>query len=207
VQQSLFGQFVNVAACSRCNGEGQVVTDPCKVCSGRGARRVSVKRTVKVPAGVQEGQTLRISGEGDAGHRGGPSGSLYVELDVQPHAQFEREDDDLVFYLPLNIAQAAIGARIDVPTLDGHDETVEVEPGTQHGKVFTLRGLGVPRLRGNGRGDLLVRVEVVTPTHLTDDQKRLLEQLAESLGAPAGGVESQAPGFFDRLRDAFAPRE
>jgi molecular chaperone DnaJ len=200
VQQSLFGQFVNVASCGRCHGEGRVVTDPCLTCSGRGARRVSVKRTVKVPAGVQDGQTLRISGEGDAGQRGGPAGSLYVELDVRPHERFEREDDDLVLYLPLNIAQAAIGTTVEVPTLDGESEQIEILPGTQHGHTFTLKGLGVPRLRGNGRGDLQVRVEVVTPTRLTDDQRRLLEQLADSLGTQVEGRS----GFFDRLRDAFS---
>jgi molecular chaperone DnaJ len=200
VQQSLFGQFVNVASCGRCGGEGRIVTDPCPTCSGRGARRVSVKHTVKVPAGVQDGQTLRISGEGDAGQHGGPAGNLYVELAVKPHEQFERDEDDLVFRLSLNIAQAAIGVHVRVPTLDGREEQVEVEPGTQHGRIITLSGLGVPRLRGNGRGDLLVRVEVVTPTRLTDDQKRLLEQLADSLGTPA---EAHA-GFFDRLRDAFS---
>lgn len=203
VQQSLFGQFVNVAACGRCNGEGRVVTDPCRTCNGRGARRVSVKRTVKVPAGVQDGQTLRISGEGDAGQRGGPAGSLYVELDVKSHELFEREDDDLVYYLPLNIAQAAIGAQLTVPTLDGTEESLNIEAGTQHGKTFMLKGLGVPRLRGTGRGDLQVRVEVVTPTRLTEDQKRLLEQLADSLGTQVDGKS----GFFDRLRDAFAGKE
>ncbi|MSP22612.1 MAG: molecular chaperone DnaJ [Dehalococcoidia bacterium] len=201
VQQSLFGQFVNVASCGRCHGEGRIVTDPCGACSGRGARRATVKRTVKVPAGVQDGQTLRIAGEGDAGQRGGPAGNLYVELIVKEHEQFDREDDDLVLRLPLNIAQAAIGLSLKVPTLDGREEPIEIEPGTQHGKIVTLRGLGVPRLRGDGRGDLLVRVEVVTPTRLTDEQKRLLEQLADSLGTPA---ESHTGGFFDRLRDAFS---
>jgi molecular chaperone DnaJ len=119
---------------------------------------------------------------------------------VAPHERFDRDDDDLVLRLPLNIAQAAIGVSVTVPTLDGRDEEIEVEPGTQHGRIIPLRGLGVPRLRGNGRGDLLVRVEVITPTRLTEDQKRLLEQLADSLGTPA---ESHS-GFFDRLRDAFS---
>jgi molecular chaperone DnaJ len=126
-----------------------------------------------------------------------------VELDVHPHELFEREDDDLVYYLPLNIAQAAIGAEVSVPTLDGAEEAISIEPGTQHGKVFTLKGRGVPSLRGTGRGDLQVRVEVITPTRLTDDQKRLLEQLADSLGTQVDGRS----GFFDRLRDAFSPKE
>ena len=199
VQQSLFGQFVNVASCGRCGGEGVVVTDPCKQCRGRGNQRVKAKKTVKIPGGIEEGQTLRVSGEGDAGHRGGPAGNLYVELAVAPHEHFIRQGNNLVFDLPVNIAQAAIGAQVTVPTLDGEDRDVQLEPGTQHGRILPLKGLGVPHLRGNGRGDLLVRVNVITPTKLDDEQRLLLEQLAESLGTPA----EHESGLFDRIRDAF----
>ncbi|MEZ4501880.1 MAG: molecular chaperone DnaJ [Dehalococcoidia bacterium] len=199
VQQSLFGQFVNVATCSRCSGEGSVVTDPCPECRGRGTKRVSAKKTVKIPAGIDDGQTLRISGEGDAGHRGGPAGNLYVEVQVDPHERFIREDDNLVLELPVNIAQAALGTEVPIETLEGEPREVRVEPGTQSGRIITLKGLGVPHLRGGGRGDLLVQVNVVTPTKLDEAQRELLEQLAASLGTP-GGHEA---GLFERLRDAF----
>ena len=200
VQQSLFGQFVNVATCNRCGGEGSVVTKPCKECRGRGTKRVAAKKTVKIPAGIDDGQTLRISGEGDAGHRGGPAGNLYVEVRVEPHERFIREDDNLVLELPVNIAQAALGTEVAIETLEGERHEVSVEPGTQSGRIVTLKGLGVPHLRGGGRGDLLVQVNVVTPTKLDEEQRQLLEQLAESLGTP-GGHES---GLFERIRDAFS---
>jgi molecular chaperone DnaJ len=200
VQQSLFGQFVNVATCDRCRGEGLIITDPCGACRGRGARRVSVKRTVKVPAGIDDGSQIRVTGEGDAGARGGPAGNLYVLLQVRPHKQFLRDENDLIYSLPLNVAQAALGTTVEVPTLEGEAVTLKVEPGTQPGHVFTIRGRGVPYLRGSGRGDLLVQTNVVTPTKLTPDQRELLEKLAESLGTPAGDSNS---GLLGRIREAL----
>ncbi len=201
VQQSLFGQFVNVATCDRCGGEGQVVTDPCGTCRGRGSRRVVVKRTVKIPAGIDDGSQIRISGEGDGGARGGPAGNLYVVVRVKPHSDFMREEDDLIYELPLNVAQAALGATIEVPTLDGEPVPLKVEPGTQPGHVFTVRAKGVPHLRGSGRGDLLVRANVVTPTKLTDEQRELLSRLAESMGTPTDAAEGG--GLLGRIRDAL----
>jgi molecular chaperone DnaJ len=201
VQQSLFGQFVNVATCDRCGGEGQVVTDPCATCRGRGSRRLVVKRTVKIPAGVDDGSQIRISGEGDAGTRGGPAGNLYVVLRVKSHREFVRDEDDIVYDLPLNVAQAALGATIDVPTLEDEPVPLKIEPGTQPGHIFAIRGRGVPHLRGAGRGDLLVRANVVTPTKLTDEQRELLEQLRDSLGASADSSENG--GLFGRIRDAL----
>ena len=201
VQQSLFGQFVNVATCGRCQGEGQVVSDPCATCRGRGSQRVVARRTVKIPAGVDDGSQIRISGEGDAGARGGPAGDLFVVLRVKPHSEFMREDDDLIYELPLNVAQAALGASIEVPTLEGEPVSLNVEPGTQPGHVFTVRGRGVPHLRTSGRGDLLVRANVVTPTRLTEEQRDILERLAESLGTPAGSAENG--GLLGRIRDAL----
>lgn len=201
VQQSLFGQFVNLATCSRCGGEGQVVTDPCEACRGRGLRRARVKQLVKVPAGVDDGAQIRLSGQGDAGARGGPSGNLYVALQVEPHELFTREKDDLVYELPLNVAQAALGTTVAIPTLDDEDVQLDVKPGTQHGQVFAIAGRGVPHLRGTGRGDLLVRTHVVTPTRVTPEQRELLEQLAESLGTPSVPRDGS---FFERIRDAFS---
>ncbi len=203
VQQSLFGQFVNVATCERCHGEGLIVTDPCGTCHGRGYRRATVKRMVKIPAGIDDGSQIRVSGEGDAGTRGGPAGNLYVLLRVRPHKQFTREDDDLVYDLQLNVAQAALGTTVEVPTLDGDSVAVKVESGTQHGHVFVVRGRGVPHLRENGRGDLLVRTRVVTPTKLNEEQRQLLERLADSLGTPASGGDAGNGSLLDRLRDAF----
>jgi molecular chaperone DnaJ len=196
---------VNVTACSTCRGEGTVVTDPCTTCRGRGIRRRSATRVVKIPAGVDEGAQIRLAGEGDNGLRGGPAGSLFIELDVEPHEQFRRMDDHLVYDLPLNIAQAALGATVQIPTLDGEDVEVELKPGIQHGEVHPLRGRGVPHLRGSGRGDLLVRLHVVTPTKLNAEQRRTLEELSRSLGAPDLPKEQDAgSGFFDRIREVFS---
>ena len=202
VQQSLFGQFVNLATCGRCRGAGQMVTEPCEGCRGRGQRRQRVKRKVRVPAGVDGGARIRIAGEGDAGDRGGPAGNLYVTLRVTPHELFTREDDDLVYELPLNLAQAALGVAVAVPTLEGEELELEVKPGTQHGQVFVMRGHGVPHLRGAGRGDLLVRTHVVTPTKVTAEQRKLLRQLADTLGTPS--IPHDQASFFDRIRDAFS---
>jgi molecular chaperone DnaJ len=202
VQSSLFGQFVNVTTCGTCRGEGSVVTDPCRTCRGRGQRRRSVARKVKIPAGVDHGSQIRLTGEGDGGARGGPAGNLYVDLQVQPHEHFKRIEDDLVYDLPLNVAQAALGSKVVVPTLDGEEIDLELKPGVQHGDVHVARGYGVPHLRGAGRGDLLVRLHVVTPTRLTEEQREIMQQLSEMLGTP-DVPKGNGNGFFDRLRDAF----
>jgi len=202
VQQSLFGQFVNVATCPRCRGEGTIVSDPCKNCRGQGLHRVKVTRSVKIPAGVDNGSQMRISGEGDHGPRGGPAGNLYVELKVKPHEIFKRVDDSLVYDLPLNIAQAALGADIEVPTIDGDSVELKLKPGVQHGQVHVIRGKGVPHIRQAGRGDLLVRMHVVTPTKLSKGQKELLAQLADSLGKP--DVPDEDSSVLDRIKSAFS---
>ena len=202
VQQSLFGQFVNVATCERCSGEGEIITDPCGSCRGRGARRATVKRTVRVPGGIDDGAQIRISNEGDAGSRGGPSGSLYVLVRVQPHTVFAREDDALIYELPLNVAQAALGSTVEVPTIDGDPVMLKIDAGTQHGHVSVVRGRGVPHLRDDGRGDLLVHVNVVTPTKLSDEQRELLARLAESLGTPVIPADTGG-SILGRIRDAF----
>lgn len=202
VQQSLFGQFVNVTTCPRCRGEGSIVDNPCKNCRGQGQTRVKVSRVVKIPAGIDTGSQIRLSGEGDHGPRGGPPGNLYVELNVRPHEVFKRVDSELVYDLPLNIAQAALGAERKIPTIDGDEVELKLKPGTQTGEVHVIRNKGVPHLRGNGRGDLLVRTHVVTPTKLTKAQKDLLGQLAETLGTP--DVPEHEASVFDRIRNAFS---
>ncbi len=199
VQQSLFGQFVNVAACGRCRGEGSMVTDPCKTCRGNGLLREQKTRAVKIPGGVDEGSQIRLSGEGDAGPRGGPHGDLYVELAIEPHEVFRRADHNLVYDLPLNIAQAALGSEVEIPTLEGDEVELKLKPGVQHGEIHVVKGRGVPHLRGSGRGDLLVRTHVVTPTKLNNEQKELLKQLAGSLGTP----DVPESSLFERLKDAF----
>ena len=201
VQQSVFGQFVNVSVCDRCGGEGAVVAQPCGRCGGAGRERRKRRLKVKVPAGVEDGAQMRLAGEGEAGLGGGPPGNLYLRLHVKPHAIFERESDNLVMEFPLNVAQAALGADIEVPTLDDEPVSLKIPPGTQHGKVFQLRGRGVPHLRGRGRGDLLVRAVVAVPTKLTDEQRALLERLAATLGT--GSPNGNEEGLFTRIKGAF----
>ena len=200
-QQSIFGQFVNVAPCGRCSGEGRIVPNPCEDCRGTGRLRAPRKIAVKVPAGVGDGSQIRLAGEGEAGARGGEPGNLYVVLQVAEHERFERVEDHIVLELPVNVAQAALGAELSIPTLDG-DMTFEVPAGTQSGEDFVIRGKGVPHLRGAGRGDMVVRVTVVVPESLNDEQRDLLEQLAETMGTPT--LPRRNKGFFERIRDAMA---
>lgn len=199
VQQSIFGQFVNVAACDRCGGEGRVVMTPCASCRGRGYERRSRRLEVKFPAGIDDGAQMRLSGEGEVGARGGPRGNLYLLVSVKPHKLFQRDGDDLIYHLTMNIAEAALGTERDVPTVDGSEE-LRIPAGTQSGEVFVLRGRGVPHLRSSGRGDMLVRAQVVTPKNLSPEQKALLAELAESLGTP-NAVDDK--GLLNRIKDAL----
>ncbi|MGK2965243.1 MAG: DnaJ C-terminal domain-containing protein, partial [Tepidiformaceae bacterium] len=201
VQQSVFGQFVNVATCPRCRGEGKTISSPCTQCRGSGRERKNRKIQVKVPAGIDDGSQMRLTSEGEAGERGGEEGNLYVVFHVQKHAAFERVDDHILYELPLNIAQAALGAKVTVPTLDG-DTELEIPAGTQSDDDFVLRGKGVPHLQRNGRGDQIVKVNVVVPEELTEEQRALLEQLAATMGTPT--IPKKDKSFFERLRDAVA---
>lgn len=200
-QQSIFGQFVNVAACTRCQGEGRIVPSPCAKCRGTGREKAARKISVKVPAGVDDGAQIRLTNEGEAGARGGESGNLYVVLSVAEHATFERVEDHILYELPINVAQAALGATVTIPTLDGEMQ-FDIPAGTQSGEDFVLRGKGVPHLRAAGRGDMVVRVTAVIPEELTDGQRALLQQLAETMGTPV--LPRKNKGFFERLRDAVA---
>jgi molecular chaperone DnaJ len=199
VQNSVFGQFVNVATCDRCGGEGRVVATPCKTCRGSGFEKRKRVLEVKFPGGIDDGAQLRLSNEGNVGMYGGPRGNLYLHVAVEQHKLFQRDGDDLVYDLELNIAQAALGGDIEVPTLE-EPESLTVPAGTQNGEVFVLRHKGVPHLRGGGRGDLLVRVQVMTPKNLSAEQKELVRQLAESLGT---GNEDDDKGILGRIRDAL----
>ncbi|NLE75978.1 MAG: molecular chaperone DnaJ [Chloroflexi bacterium] len=181
VQQSILGSFVNVGACPRCNGTGEVITTPCSVC--RGSKRVPVPRKlmVEVPAGVNDGMQIRLASEGEPGERGGPPGHLYVVLSVKKHPFFERNENDIYLQLNINVAQAALGDRVCVPTLDGEEE-LAIPAGTQTGKTFRLRGKGVPHLRRAARGDQYVVTQVVVPTELTNEQRELFAALGRTLG-------------------------
>ena len=203
VRQSLLGQVVTSAACSRCSGTGEMIPNPCVDCRGEGRRMEENTFTVEVPAGVEDGSTLRLADRGAAGQRGGPSGSLFVHLAVQPDQRFERQGDTIHTTLTISVAQAALGTETDVETLDG-PQHLTIGPGTQHGHIERIRNLGVPHLRGRGRGDFYVHVLVATPTDLSPEQDELMRQFAASRGeqvsAPgAGGGE----GVFSRLRSAF----
>jgi len=200
-QRSVFGQFVNVTSCSRCSGEGRVITDPCPQCGGRGKERLARKVSVKIPAGVDDGTQIRLNGEGDAGNRGGPPGNLYVTLSVQKHMLFRRDRDIIVYDLPVNFAQAALGDEVEVPTVDG-SVMLKVPAGSQHGKVFRLKGRGVPHLRDPGRGDQLVKLYVVTPQSLDAKQKKLFKDLEKTLGKAA--LPNEEKGFFDKIKGTFS---
>lgn len=200
VQQSIFGSFVNVSTCPRCEGEGEVVMSPCPECRGRKQVQRVRTVTVEIPAGVDEGTQIRLTGEGEPGVRGGPPGNLYVVISVQPHRYFRRQGNDVLLEFPLNIAQAALGDEVEVPTLDG-PEVLHIPAGTQTGETFRLRGKGIPYLRRNGRGDQLVTVYVKTPTNLTEEQKDLLRKLGKTLGKEP--IPHDEKGFFDRLKDVF----
>ncbi len=200
VRQSLLGQMVTASPCGRCGGMGEVVATPCKECRGQGRVTVDKSYQVDVPAGVDTGSTLRLTGRGAAGPRGGRNGDLYVHLRVAPHDRYVREGNDLVTDVGVSIAQAALGTSLKLETLDGEEDLV-VAPGTQPGREFVLRGRGVPHLQGRGRGDLIARVRVDVPTKLTDDEVDLLTAYAAGRGEAVGNGKE---GLFSRIKSAFS---
>jgi molecular chaperone DnaJ len=191
----MLGQMVNVSACPSCHGEGRIVVTACETCKGEG--RTERKRTLRVaiPAGIDEGHQIRLSNEGEVGPRGGTPGSLYVAVHVQAHASLTREGTELFYEAPISIAQAALGTRVMVPTVDGEEE-VEIKPGTQPNTEIRLRGKGVPHLRRAGqRGDLHVMVDVVVPTKLSKKARELLAAYAQESGETVG----QGGGLLEKL--------
>jgi molecular chaperone DnaJ len=200
VQQSFFGQFVNVSPCPECEGEGRVFREKCKTCGGDGLVSESDTIAVKVPPGVANGNYIPLRGMGDAGPRGGPPGDLIVLIEEKPHAVFERTGDHLALDVPLSFATAALGGKIEVPVLEGNPATLDIPVGTQSGKVLRVRGRGLPSLQG-GRGDLVARLRVWTPTKLTGPERKLVEDLGrgEGLKPPKPGK-----GLFERVKDSFA---
>jgi len=200
VRQTFLGQMVQTATCPACNGRGETISSPCKTCRGGGLEHKRIKKKVQVPPGVDSGTQIRLAGEGGPGVFGGPNGNLFLLLDVQPHKFFKRRENDLILNLDINVAQAVLGAEVEVPTIDG-DERLKIPSGTQPGKVFHMKGKGVPHVRNkNHRGDQLVIVNVEIPSKLTKEQRELFEKLAESLGTT---VYPKEKGFIDWLNDAF----
>jgi molecular chaperone DnaJ len=199
VRQTFLGSMVQVTTCPTCNGSGEVVSSPCHTCRGRGQERKTVHKVVSIPAGVDNGTQIRLAGEGQPGENGGPNGNLFMELSVKPHQFFHRREDKIMLNLSINISQAALGAEGEVPTLDGKSK-LTIPTGTQPGKVITLKGKGVPHLRGSGRGDQLVMIEVEVPTRLTGEQRKLFEELAHTLGSE---VKPQEKSFVDKLKEVL----
>ncbi len=189
------GFFRMSTTCPQCNGRGEVITDPCQDCGGNGLVNRKKKLSLKIPAGVDTGARMRLSGEGQGGRRGGPAGDLYVIIHVEEHEFFEREGQDIYCTVPVSMVQAALGCEIDIPTVHG-DKTISVKKGTQHGDTVTLKNQGVPSLRGSGRGDMIVAFKVETPTGLTEQQEQLLKEFAAA--GRDGGQESEG-GFFSKL--------
>ena len=200
MRQTILGNMVQTATCPNCGGRGEIISSPCKTCRGSGLERKTVHKTVQIPGGVDAGTQIRLAGEGGPGVYGGPNGSLFLLLDVKPHQFFKRRDNDIILNLDINIAQATLGADVSVPTLDGEDK-LRIPAGTQPGKVFHMRGKGVPHLRRkDSRGDQLVIVNVDIPSKLTKEQRELFEKLAETLGTQ---VKPKEKGFLDWLNEAL----
>ncbi|MGI6741166.1 MAG: molecular chaperone DnaJ [Brevefilum sp.] len=199
VHQTLLGSMVQVVTCPVCQGRGEVIETPCPTCNGRRLERKTITKMVSVPAGVAPGVQIRLAGEGQPGTNGGPNGNFYLEIDVEKHEFFRRKGDDVLLDLDINIAQAVLGDKIRVPTINGEVD-LRIPPGTQPGKIFRLRERGIPHLRGSGRGDELVTVSVQVPNKLTTEQRELFEQLAKTMDPD---IKIQQQSFFDKLRDVF----
>lgn len=201
VQRTFLGQVVSARPCPTCQGFGTMITHPCASCGGEGRVRARRNLTVKIPAGVEDGMRIRLAQQGDVGPGGGPPGDLYVEIHERPHDVYSRKDDDLHCRVTVPMTAAALGTRLTIKTLDG-EETIDVRAGTQPNSTLRVRGKGVPRLRGTGRGDLFVHLDVRTPTKLDPESERLLREFARSRGEEVAELSKQG-GFFSRVRDAF----
>lgn len=199
VQRSFLGQVMTSRACPRCSGTGSVIEHPCGECSGDGRVRARRTLTVKIPPGIEHGMRIRLAGEGEIGSGGGPAGDLFVEVHQRPHETFTREGDDLHCTITLPMTAAALGTTVPLTTLDG-EEQIDVQPGTQPGEVLLLRARGVPHLRGTGRGDLHVHLDVQVPTRLDAKQEDLLRDLARLRGEERPGVTGRSSGLFGRRR-------
>lgn len=198
-QRTPFGVFSSNAPCQNCRGTGKIIKEPCPTCHGEGRVRKSRTIQVKIPAGIDDGQTISLRGEGNGGLNGGPAGDLYVTVSVRPHKMFQRDGQDIILEMPISFTQAALGASLTVPTVDGKVQ-YDLPEGTQTGTVFRLRGSGVPSVNGRGRGDQYVKVTVEVPKNLSHEQKELLRKFEESTG---DGCYSERGGFFKKMKDLF----
>jgi molecular chaperone DnaJ len=196
--QSIFGSVVNITTCPSCGGAGRILRTPCSECRGQGRVERTKRLRVRIPPGVDTGSQIRLTGEGEAGYRGGPQGDLYIVIRVRSHAHLRRQDQDIVYELRVNMVQAALGDRIEVPTLDGPVE-VTVPAGTQYGQTFRLPGRGMPNVRTGRRGDQFVVIQVVVPKDLSAEQKTMLRKVGGLTGKP----EKVSKGFFEKLREAI----
>jgi molecular chaperone DnaJ len=203
-QQGIFGHFTNITTCPQCRGRGAVITSPCQQCNGAGREKRLRKVAVKIPGGVDDGNVVRVTGEGHSGFGGGPPGNLLVGLSVKPHEVLYRNGTDVVYDLPLNFAQAALGGEVDIPTLDG-DFSLKIPAGVQNGRVFQLKGKGAEHLHRSTRGDQMIIVHVITPAQIDKEQKNLFRKLAETL-EPAV-LPGSEKGFWGKMRNSFGSRE
>ena len=199
VRQTILGSMVQVATCPTCQGKGTVITTPCPTCSGRGQEYKTRRQKVTVPAGVASGNQVRLAGEGQPGSNSGPAGNLYLLIEVKPHKFFRRRENDIILDLDINIPQAVLGAEVTIPTLDG-EEKLKIPAGIQAGKVLRVRNKGVPYLRGGGRGDQLVVINIAIPKSLTSEQRALFDQLAKTMGSD---VKPQERSFLDWLKETI----
>ena len=199
VRQTLLGSMVQVTTCPTCNGRGETISTLCHTCGGRGLERVTRKKIVSIPPGVDNGNQIRLAGEGQPGANNGPNGNLFLIIEVKPHQYFRRHGNDVMLDLNINVAQAALGAEVEIPTVDGPDK-LKIPAGSQPGKVMRIRNKGVPFLRGGGRGDQLVVLNVDIPKHLSAEQRQIFDQLAKSLGSE---VRPQERGFLDWLKETL----
>lgn len=200
VNQTPFGQFVNIRPCSHCRGEGVIIENPCHECRGTGIVRETSTIHIKVPPGVEDGSRLRVPGEGDMGKRGGPPGDLYVLISVKPHKLFERHGSDLIYEMPISFVQASLGDEIDIPTLGEEIVSLKIPNGTQPGTSFRIKGKGMPHLRWGGKGNLYVKAKVIVPKKLNPKQKELLMEFSDISGDE---IYAEDKGFFGKVKDAI----
>lgn len=200
VNNTPLGQFATVRPCNQCHGEGKIIENPCHECRGKGIIKQKNTIHINIPPGVEDGSRLRVSGEGDVGKRGGPAGDLYMMIRVKPHKLFRREGANLFYNMPISFVQASLGDTMEVPTLFGA-VNLKIPSGTQTGTSFRIKGQGMPHLRWNGKGNLYVKVKIITPKKLSPKQKELLQEFAEISGKE---IYTEDKGFFDKVKDAIS---
>ena len=205
VSRSMFGQFINVQVCPTCNGEGKIIKDKCPVCSGEGRVRGETTLKVNVPGGVSSGNYIPLRGNGNAGIRGGAAGDLIVIIEEVEHKFFVRDEDDILFELNMSVSDAVLGTELEVPVL-GSSVMLKVEPGTQQGKILRLKDKGIKHLNHSGRGDQLIKVNVIIPTKISSKEKELFKELSHIENSKKSGAKesgSQSKGFFNKMKSAF----